>query len=173
MEFSFGFVNARKGQMAIEFILIVILMLLYIQTIILPSISIAEASVDDSTRVAQARFAAERLSSTLAYVDAVNGASRKTINIYVPGDTSLKCDVSGADNTVSFTVKLNEELANRAVPLCTEDADGWKCSKEFSIPDSVSTCGSGAVFDLQVRGLYSIRVEKDAGTGEVSAILVT
>lgn len=168
MEFGAGFMKARKGQMAIEFILIVILMLLYIQTIILPSIDIAEASVDDSTRVAQARFAAERFSSTISYVKAVNGESRKTINIYVPDDTSLKCD---ADNDlIGFTVRLNDALADRVVPLCNEVATGWECSKDFGV--EFDGCGSGQEFDLQVRGLYKVRVEKDAA-GDVTASLIT
>ena len=75
--------------MAIEFMLIIILMLLFVQTIIIPSVDISAAAVEDTTKLAQAKFAAERIVNSVEYVAASPGDARQTIHVFVPEGATL------------------------------------------------------------------------------------
>ena len=121
------FVKNRKGQASIEFMLLLIIMLMYVQLIIVPSIDVAAASSEDVVRLGEARFAAEKLANTVNYVSASTGESKQTIKLFVPRETTIECN--DTDNTIDFSVNMSMEtggiigcsgtLCEKSIPVMT------------------------------------------------------
>ncbi|MBU1120877.1 hypothetical protein KJ660_03270, partial [Candidatus Micrarchaeota archaeon] len=82
----------RKGQASIEFMLLIVLILLYIQTIIQPMIIEGTNSLDDTMRVGRSRFAAEKLANTINYVNSLSGEAKSTVSIFIPDRSRIYCD---------------------------------------------------------------------------------
>ncbi|GEM_PF-2792862 len=81
----------KKGQISIEFLLILALILLYISVLIIPNINIASDATKEVAGLSQARLAAEKITSTANNVALSGEFSRQTINVYVPKDATLEC----------------------------------------------------------------------------------
>ena len=84
--------NVKKGQTSIEFMLLIVITLLYIQTVISPNVNETLTSVNDTTRVAEARLATEKLANAVNYVAASNSESKTTVNLFIPERTIILCD---------------------------------------------------------------------------------
>ena len=98
--------KSKKGQISIEFMLIILITLTYLQlltaTVINPSID----SVEDTTRMGQARLSAEKMTSTINEIASSMGEGKKAINIYVPKDATLECVTDGMNEYIEFSVLL-------------------------------------------------------------------
>ncbi len=128
MEFGFLIKN-RKGQASIEFMLLLIVMLLYIQLIIMPSIDISSKSANDIMRLGEARFAAEKLANTIDYVASSSGESKQTIKLFVPEDATIICNFNNPEGkSIDFEVKISEE---------TKECPDGKCEKSISLLEGI------------------------------------
>lgn len=88
---EFAFLRAKKGQASIEFILLILLMLLYVQTIIQPSILISAESASGTMGLGETRFAGEKIANAINYIGTSGGLAKETIRVYVPKGAELFC----------------------------------------------------------------------------------
>ena len=122
-----------KGQISIEFLLIMLIMLLYLQTIIRPGIDSAEMAASDVQRVDQTNLMAEKLASSINEIAAASGDTKKTIQLFLPENVFISCDVT--NKTIDYNVGLEHPEETTACPgnICTksiallEDADIAQC----------------------------------------------
>ncbi|MFH1586392.1 MAG: hypothetical protein ABID38_00885 [Candidatus Diapherotrites archaeon] len=170
----------RRGQASIEIIMLVMIIALFIQTVVNPSLTIAAASGKETARIGQARFAAEKLANTIDAVSVAPGENKRTITLFVPGNTILTCQLSdiGATcvNGICFQVALDGILLNAysAPSACINDIDGdnEKCAKVFDLLlDSSSVNCSGGLkidnMDNYAGIVVTLEVEKDGSTTTV------
>ena len=97
----------NKGQISLEFMLLISIMLLYISTIILPNVEIASSAAKEVAGVSQGRLAAEKIVDTANFISLSGINSRQTIKIYIPQNASIDCDEVGLTSAdINFTYVL-------------------------------------------------------------------
>ena len=101
-----GFLKNKKGQVSIEFILIILILLIYIHSVILPTLNISTDTLQDVTRLSQTKFAAQKLGLAINQLEANKGDGKKTISLFVPEGASITCD--GIGNEIDFTVEMSD-----------------------------------------------------------------
>lgn len=122
--------NAR-GQISIEFMLLLVFMLVYLTASILPSIELGGQSAQEVESLGQARIAAEKIAGTLNRLQDQTTGARETITLFIPLDANILC------NTAQKKVGFAYELQGSNVTACENDDDNppnpRTCTKWFEI----------------------------------------
>jgi len=127
---AIGFLKNKKGQVSIEFILIVLIALIYIYAVIQPTVDLATKSTDDTTRLSQTKLAAQKLAASINQVEASQSDGKKTISLLIPRNSEVSC----AGTTISFSTKLSN-------PLKCGDSSGISCPQGCSrLSDTEIAC---------------------------------
>lgn len=92
--------NFMKGQASIEFLLIILIGVLFITTIVIPNVENAENRVTDVSNFAKLTISADKLSKSIQYVSLAGNGSKQTIQLVVPSTAKIECVNGGASNTV-------------------------------------------------------------------------
>jgi len=138
----------NKGQVSVEFMLLIVIVLLYIQTVIQPSLNVASSSVNDSTRVGQARFAAEKLANAVEFAQSTYGTTKQTITILIPKRATIACFDSSAPepnnrNRFEMKVKIDSDVAICPEVIPNTDPPTYECVKSFFVLYDVDIDCSG------------------------------
>jgi len=157
----------KKGQTSIEFMLLIVIILLYIQTVINPNITETLTSVSDTTRVAEARLATEKLANAVNYVAASNSESKTTVNLFIPERTIILCDE--ANKRLRYETTLDANIAKCGIL----DGNPANCDKNFELnPTIVLTCleppfDNSIIDSNYVSNPVTLYIERDS-TGTVT-----
>lgn len=156
----------RKGQVTIEFMLLLTLIMIYLTTIVQPSLAVAESAVKDASGLAKARLAAEKLANAVNGVGVSSGEARRSISLFIPKNAEISCaSTADAKPAIKMSFRLQRESAacgtanpptdpdmDGSAMTCTKllrvEAKGLSCSPEIltgSIVAIVSKDASGAV----------------------------
>lgn len=146
----------RKGQASIEFILLIILMLLYVQTIILPAIDMSKSSVKGTMGLGEAVFAGEKIANAINYVGSGSGEGKETISVYLPAESTISCaksqpGVSQQDIVrVKYTLTFETDNAHcdSATGVCTKDIGTFV---NFDCPSALQFVGKDRGVDFIVQ----------------------
>ncbi len=163
MVLCFGDVKGRRGQVSIEFILLLVLIILMVQTITLPYLSVAEKSASDVLRTAQARVAVQRIYDSVNTVNAAGSDARQSFRVYVPKNSRLAC----SGNDVGFTVglELPSEIPTVAKNgcLCTLRGDRGceeaECTASFATTASSIECSDFSSKANNEKGSFPVMLE--------------
>jgi len=122
----------RKGQISMEFILLVIVMLLYMQVIIQPLADISVSSVDDVTRLTQVKLASEKLVNIADYISSQSNESKFSTTLIIPRDANISCDDPAGSVTYRIILQEQTDSVN-----CSALGQNSVCSKSiaFMNPD--------------------------------------
>ncbi len=166
--------NETNGQIALEFMLLLVFILVFISAVVLPNAEFAGATTQEIERLGQARIATEKIANTANRLQHQSSDAKQTIIVFVPKDSNLLCE-SGPDGNIGFEVELQSAPAT----ACESDFDRvapgstFICTKRFSIPD-LNCCAAGICDPPAspfVEGKQSITmvVEKKPGRTVVSS----
>ena len=127
---AFHSLNGR-GQVSIEYILLLIIMLIYVQIMIQPILETAVNSSEEISRLGQVKAAAEKLTNAVDFVSLSSGNTKQTVSFFLPPETSISCSPS----TKQFTYTANINITHEA---CQDDADGddLLCTKRIPVVGS-------------------------------------
>ncbi len=161
----------KKGQLSFEFIIILTLILLYISTIIQPTAIISQALSRETIGLGNLTLSAQKLASTIDFVQLSGGSSKQTITVFVPKNGVLYCNSSTAtDNplTTSWiekpnTIDLNYQMGYpiTAQSECSADASNtYYCLKTFPLESGAEINCNGFANGLHETGLVKIVAEK-------------
>lgn len=130
----------KKGQVALEFIFLISIAMVYLSAVVLPSFEIAKNSASDVTELAQARMSAEKLANTIDAVASSSNGAKQTIILLVPPRTTMKCDT--ANQKIVFEFKLGNYIDGSlmAVQTCTGAETKNCCGIRISGPDNENIC---------------------------------
>lgn len=117
-----------KGQISIEFVLILLVGLIYLQTIQITVIDQSINSAKDVSNVGEARLAASKIVESVNELAAADGTAKKTIHVFVPEKTTISCLAS---NGITFTVSIDSDKINECKQAVDGDADNI-CTKTIS-----------------------------------------
>ncbi len=160
--------NVKKGQTSIEFMLLIVVTLLYIQTVINPNVNEALTSVSDTARVGEARLATEKLANAVNYVAASNSESKTTVNLFIPDRTIIMCDE--INNRLRYETVIDSNIAKCGIL----DGNPANCDKNFELNPTINlTCSvppfnSSKIIDANyVSNPVTLYIERDS-TGNVT-----
>ncbi len=153
---GFGLMKNRKGQISIEFILIILIVLVYITSVIQPTVKIATETTWDITRLSETKFAAQKLAAAINQLEASGGDGKKTISLFVPKGAVVECTGIAS---IDFTASLG---SLSVPPVC--DPIGRECAGSIELVSGISglNCFGGSPIDASASNIFrKVEVIKD------------
>lgn len=159
---EFGFVRirnkvGRKGQISVEFIILLLIMLIFIQTIVQPSLAVSLNASEDVSRLGQLRATSEKLVNASDYLHLSPEGSIQTIGIYIPSNSKLQCNA----NTISFEIELNSPHRE-----CVTQSGITTCQKSLPVIGQLNCSGFGAGQEIATGdsdSYFKIKLRKSNG----------
>lgn len=134
-----------KGQATIEFILLVVVMLLFINTTIVTNANTVSVSALDVSTLGKARLAAEKIVDSINYVGFSGDETKQTVTVFIPEKATIGC-FSGDPETTPGKIKFSVDLGGTAIASgCTVNGEGKTiCAKDLPVyADLTLECNSG------------------------------
>ena len=116
-----------KGQAALEFIFIILIVIVYLTTVTMPLVKDAQNILADVESIGRGNNEAQKIANSINEVWTMGDGSRQTLNIFLPANTTLRC----ADNNISFEATLLQR------PFPSQCPQGV-CQKYFPSPTGAS-----------------------------------
>lgn len=129
------FCISKKGQVSIEFILLIVIALVYIYGTVGPLINDATTAAEDVQRVSDTKISAQKLANAINEAAAGSGESKRTIHLIVPAKATVKCDSAKITFVVDIS-KLQSRLAPSTVCVEKTDSDGkayFECTSSLDL----------------------------------------
>ena len=159
----------KKGQISVEFILIVTIAFVYIGATVLPIATDSAQAAFDVKGVADTKLSATKMVNALNEAASSSGDMKKTVSIVLPENSEISCD--GDANEVKYDVRVTGSGGNpdevNCIPSTDLDPQGnpkyYTCSSIMPLVAGASTQFSitGPIFKEAV-------VEKNGGGISVS-----
>ena len=139
-----GILNQR-GQISIEFILILVFGLVYIIGIIGPVVDESAQATVDIKSVSDTKVSAMKLANALDEAGTSSGNMKKTIQILIPKGAGLTCNTNGGAEGVDFTATVSYIGGgwNPDADNCTDFGTGFTCSSKIGILSDTATALTG------------------------------
>ena len=171
MEFPF---LKMKGQISIEFIIILVIMLIYIQTMIQPMMDASINSTQEVNALGQTRSATEKLVNAVDFVALSASSTKQQIHFYLPANVTLSCNDTG--NEFSFSLPFGDDVCNltRFQNLgCAKENDDAPCICGKTLPvvkERDLVCSNFPLVTYEKGEYFSVSVYKnDDGETHVEA----
>ena len=158
-----GNIHMKKGQASIEFLLTLLIALIYISTIIQPNVDASQSAITDVANLSKLTVSAEKISNAIEYVYLSGKGTRQTMQIIIPKGATLIC--SGTNLTATYLLQsyvATDSLTHTSACKVDSDGDDSLCTKKI-IPSG----GCPIAIDIS-EGMYSIAIEKDS-SGNIQA----
>ena len=170
----------KRGQVSIEFILLIVITLVYIYGTVWPLINDAIVAAEDVQRVSDTKISAQKLANAINEAAAGSGESKRTIHLLLPADASISCNAG--ENKIDYSLEVDNlhcrqpsaecayfEGSTQKDPLtcATSSADEkhFECSTSISM---VAGAVSGSCPSLVGPSFEAIIVQKTGGAISVS-----
>jgi hypothetical protein len=88
--------NKSKGQTTIEFLMIFLMILTFVELVVNPTLRSAGDAALDAKNAAQAAFSAHRLANTIAETSIYGDTGKESMVLFLPDKTSFQCDKDGS-----------------------------------------------------------------------------
>ncbi len=139
----------RKGQVSIEFILIVTIALFYITSVVWPIVNESTTAAEDVQGISATKISAMKIANALNEAESSSGDMKKTIIISLPTDAIISCD--GTDE-IKFTAYVDAAGGNPDEINCDPIIEGvppddtivnYKCDSTIDL-----ITGAGTTFNI-------------------------
>jgi|TARA_B100002003_G_C13987179_1_gene477148 hypothetical protein len=127
-----NFLRNRKGQISIEFILIMLIALIYIYSVIQPTLQISAQSTEDVAMVSNVKLSAQKLAGAINQLEANASDGQRTIGLFIPDGTYIECtdDPVTTDPAIEFSATLSDNLGT---PSGCSGANPAICTESISL----------------------------------------
>ncbi len=152
-----------KGQSAIEFVLLLVVLLVFVQVVIVPTVNVAQDAATDVSRLGQTRLAAQQLADAVDLMASAAEGARETIHIVVPQHSKVECD--SANKVVKFSSTLDSNAGMEGKANCDPAGNSQtahQCWGTLAVSASTLSCPESPYVG---KLLYTLRVDKVSGGG--------
>jgi hypothetical protein len=113
------FKKNQKGQIAIEFIMLIGILLLFFYSMILPSIEFSEEVILDTYNLVQTKESLSKLSTTMESFSSSISYGKRKIFLYLPNEAQINgCDIN-SPNVLYATINVAPQ--NAVLSSCNVD----------------------------------------------------
>lgn len=141
----------QKGQVAIEFIFILLIIIIYLFTVTMPIVESAQDAIIDIERIVRISNETEKLSKNINEIYFLGTGSRQTINVFIPNYSTINCYEN--ENKIGFTTQININQINPNLAICPNNI----CDHNLNLFSGIILRCSQENF---VTGNYQISVDK-------------
>ncbi len=120
----------NRGQVALEFILIILIIVIYLFTVTKPIIENSQGAIEDIENVSRASNEAQKITNSINKVAMLANGSKDKVSVFVPKNSKIICD----SEVIKFESQINETGANPTISICKENI----CDKNFPIRNNVT-----------------------------------
>ena len=78
-----------KGQTTIEFLLVTLIALVYLQAVVQPGILQSTGSLEDVQRITQAKIEAQKIANAIEEISLISGSAKKEVMLFNPQKTEI------------------------------------------------------------------------------------
>ena len=148
----------KRGQIAIEFILVLVILLAFLQFVIQPALNSGETALQDVKRVGEAKNAALRFVQTLNALEGSFDGSVMNITIFLPEKSRITCEEN--NQRVVWQADLNQNSgACTASNENVSDNDDLKCTQFISTTANFS-CVPETFEAAEISQAFRLRLPK-------------
>jgi len=138
VEHSFLKTN-KKGQVSIEFVILILFMLVYISSVAGPMVASANNTAEEISALGSAKIASQKLANAIDEVSLAPKA-KKTVSVFVPENSILEID------SASKTIKFRVEMKNSENPKPCPPGEENCCKTETTEERERLVCSGQAEF---------------------------
>jgi uncharacterized protein (UPF0333 family) len=120
----------NKGQVILEFIFIILIVVIYVFTVTKPFIDNSQNTITDIDALTRTNNEANKLVESINKIYLLGNGSRETLELFVPIKGQIICN--SADNNIGFNVVLNDGTTQEH-SLCPNNT----CEKSFELNDAI------------------------------------
>jgi uncharacterized protein (UPF0333 family) len=120
----------NRGQVILEFIFIILIVVIYIFTVTKPFIDNSQNTITDIEALTRTNNETEKLVDSINKLYLLGNGSRETLDLFVPIQGKIICN--DVDNNIGFTVDLTNSI-NQEHSLCPNNV----CTKSFELNDDI------------------------------------
>jgi hypothetical protein len=147
----------NKGQAAIEFIMLILIIIIYLLTVTRPLVTDAKDLTGDVQRIVRADAESKRIANSITEVSMLGQGTKKTLNLFIPENTLIEC--SETKNAIYFDLNFDKLLLSPLGPDC--DGEKNNCCEQ-------TTCRKTYIFPEEI----SLTCTKDIMAGETELIII-
>jgi uncharacterized protein (UPF0333 family) len=159
----FNYINInKKGQLSVEFILIILVILVLIETIILPLRDYSQNSLQDVSSIAYLENAKDKIISTVNIAQAYSEV-KLNVKFYIPEDVNFYLlDFQNGDSNILYTYKL------KSGDISVKDCDINRCSNQayigkVRVASNVAVTDNALGYTFEGPNNYSLTITKASG----------
>lgn len=176
--FSTAFFSRKAaGQLSIEFMLIVVVSLVYLNSVIFPQVDFGATMLNEIDGLSQSRTAANQVVNTINALSMQAPDAQQTLRVVIPRDANINC-LGPPDNRIEFTYSLRGEPSEQC-QLDTPSPPGTgkktRCARSFtpSLAGSQSlSCNGFPLLGPQVATVV-VRIQPPPGNPNQISVTVS
>ncbi|MEI7961833.1 MAG: hypothetical protein WCI04_05875 [archaeon] len=116
----------KKGQTVLEFLFLLLIIIIYLTTLVIPLTKDAQNAIGDTEKIARANNETQKIANSIEKVSMLGEGSRQTIDVFVPENTKILCTSAGLKFEVILTL----------IPFPAQCDVNGKCTKLFPFPQN-------------------------------------
>lgn len=143
-----------KGQTSIEFLIIVLIIVVYLFTVTKPIIESSQGTIEDIKNLNQTKEETQKLIDSINKINNYSTNSKETIILITPKYSTIYCN---NDGNIGFKTEINKKYINPQIRNCENNI----CDKNYSL---------NTALDCQIKeiiGLQKIIIEKKENNVEI------
>ena len=140
-----GIALNNKGQLSIEFMLILIVSIVYINNVIFPTIDFGQTTLNEIYGLGQTRLVAQKIANTVDSLSLQTTDAQQTILVNIPKDGKIECGTGAAIKHIKFTFIISPENESEKCqddPATASVVDNILCTKNIPVKIPNLTCDS-------------------------------
>jgi uncharacterized protein (UPF0333 family) len=151
----------QRGQVILEFIFIILIVVIYIFTVTKPFMANSQETIFDIEALTRTNAETQKITNSINKLSLLGIGSKETLEIFLPAQSKILCNTS--NNTFGFIVEINSSENSPEHNLCPDNT----CEKTFALNDTVVlACDVPELSDRE-----TIEVEKQSGVIRVGGVV--
>jgi len=133
----------KKGQIAIEYIILISILLLFFQAIIYPNVNFSENMVQDIHGITQTKQSIDKLSNDLSSFVSSSGYGKRLVYFYLPTSSKIICD----GTTIDYNITISSQSPQPNISNCRDVDNPNTCyfSKQLFIGSFSLNCPADGI----------------------------
>lgn len=128
-----------KGQAAIEFIMLILIVIIYLLTITRPLVDNAKSLTEDVQLIVRADAESKRIVNSVTEVSMLGQGTKKTLLLFIPYNAVIECDET--KNAIIFDLNFQMPIIGSVGSDCTAPdksvcCEGSECRKTYLFPEN-------------------------------------
>jgi len=128
-----------KGQIAIEYILFLAILLLFFQAIVYPNVNFSENVIKDVYGITQTKQSMDKLVNDVSTFASTPGYGARTIYLYLP-DTAQIVECDNVTKKLKYTILISNQEPKPNISACDRNTNLCTFNLPLFVSDADITC---------------------------------